>query len=96
MRVGKSEERGLIRVELNPFAVLFSENDFKSHFPLSGNFLPVGQIFSGQPLNVFANRFTEVGCGPGGEVVRGAPFGEDGRQERRRAAETTRTPRAST
>ena len=40
-----------LRVDLNPFAVLFSDKDLKSHFPLSGNFVPVGQFFSGKPLN---------------------------------------------
>jgi len=33
-------------------------------------------IFFRPTLNLFANRFTEVGCG--GEVVGGAPFGGDG------------------
>ena len=41
----------LLGVDLNPLPVLFSEKDFKSHFPLSGNFVPAGQFFSGQPLN---------------------------------------------
>jgi hypothetical protein len=41
---------GPLRVDLNLFAVLFSEKDFKSNFRLSGNFVPVGQFFSGQPL----------------------------------------------
>ena len=40
-----------VRVDLNPLPVLFSEKDFKSNFRLSGNFVPVGQFFSGQPLN---------------------------------------------
>ena len=34
-----------------PSSVLFSEKDFKSNFRLSGNFVPVGHFFSGQPLN---------------------------------------------
>jgi len=37
-------------VDLNLHAVLFSEKDFKSNFSFSGNFVPVGQFFSGQPL----------------------------------------------
>ena len=38
-------------MDLNLHAVLFSEKDFKSNFSFSGNFVPVGQFFSGQPLN---------------------------------------------
>ena len=49
-KVGPGPIRTL-RVDLNPLPVLFSEKDFKSHFPLSGNFVPVGQFFSGKPLN---------------------------------------------
>ena len=77
----------LLRVDLNPLPVLFSEKDFKSNFRLSENFVPAGHFF---PDNS-SNRAAEVGCG--GEVVGGGPFGEDGCQERCRAAETTRTRR---
>jgi hypothetical protein len=40
-----------LRVDLNPLPVLLFEKDFKSNFRLSGNFVPVGQFFSGKPLN---------------------------------------------
>ena len=49
-----------LRVDLNPFAVLFSDKDLKSHFPLSGTFVPVGQFFSGKPLN-----FLQIGSRKG-------------------------------
>ena len=81
-------------MDLNPLPVLFSEKDFKSNFPLSGNFVPVGQFFSGQPLN-----FLQIGSrkwSVGVKVEVASPFGEDGCQERCRAAGTTRTPRAPT
>ena len=62
-------------------------------------FSPIGKFRTGRAIffrptpNFFANRLTEVGCGV--KVVGAAAFGEDGCQERCRAAETTRTPRAS-
>ena len=40
-----------LRVDLNPFAVLFFKKDLKSNFRLSGNFVPVGHFFSCQPLS---------------------------------------------
>ena len=53
----------LLRVDLNPLPVLFSEKDFKSNFRLSGNFVPVGQFFSGQPLNVLQIGSRKWGVG---------------------------------
>jgi hypothetical protein len=50
-------------VDLNPLPVLFSEKDFKSNFRLSGNFVPVGQFFSGQPLNVLQIGSRKWGVG---------------------------------
>ena len=72
----------------------FFREGFQIQFSPFGKFRTGRAIFFRPTPKFFADRFTEVGCG--GEVVRGGPFGEDGCQERCRAADTTRTPRAST
>ena len=72
----------------------FFREGFQIQFSPFGKFRTGRAIFFRQTPKLFANRFTEVGCG--GEVEVAWPFGEDGCQERCRAAETTRTPRAST
>ena len=89
-RIVKAEPKGGPKPLCRPF---FREG-FKITFSPFGKFRTGRAIFFRPTPNFFANRFTEVGCG--GEVGRAAAFGEDGCQERCRAAETTRTPRAST
>ena len=77
-----------------PSSCPFFREGFQIQFSPFGKFRTGRAIFFRPTPKFFADRFTEVGCG--GEVVRAAAFGEDGCQERCRAAGTTRTPRAST
>ena len=72
----------------------FFREGFQIQFSPFGKFRTGRAIFFRPTPKFFADRFTEVGCG--GEVEVASPFGEDGCQERCRAADTTRTPRAST
>ena len=72
----------------------FFREGFQIQFSPFGKFRTGRAIFFRPTPKFFADRFTEVGCG--GEVEVAWPFGEDGCQERCRAAGTTRTPRAST
>ena len=67
-----------LRVDLNPLPVLFSEKDFKSNFRLSGNFVPVGQFFSGQPLN-----FLQIGSRKWGVGVKWKLLGRLGKMAHR-------------
>ena len=67
-----------LRVDLNPLPVLFSEKDFKSNFRLSGNFVPVGQFFSGQPLN-----FLQIGSRKWGVGVKWKLLGRLGKMAAR-------------
>jgi len=77
-----------------PSSLPFFREGFQIQFSPFGKFRTGRAFFSRPTPKFFANRFTEVGCGD--EVVRAAAFEEDDCQERCRAAETTRTPRAST
>ena len=69
---------GYLRVDLNPLPVLFSEKDFKSNFRLSGNFVPVGQFFSGRPLN-----FLQIGSRKWGVGVKWKLLGRLGKMAAR-------------
>ena len=62
----------------NLHAVLFSEKDFKSNFSFSGNFVPVGQFFSGQPLN-----FLQIGSRKWGVGVKWKLLGRLGKMAAR-------------
>ena len=77
-----------------PSSCPFFREGFQIQFSPCGKFRTGRAIFFRPTPKFFADRFTEVGCG--GEVEVAWPFGEDGCQERCRAAGTTRTPRAST